>query len=225
MFSWVRRVPAVSVQQADPPPRTSADPALSPPRPPLRPAHLALHLHGAQAAAARAVPVAAVHAARWARGGLPGQPSGARAASARPLASESGRGPGRLVTAPAEAASALSSAGRVLTRRDRGSDWPLAGRGHGSLPPGLGAAAAVAEERAEQRPQTPQSRSLPPPPRARARVAEPGQSRSACARSPAASERPRPLALRPHPIGSAHLRPRRQPITIRLLRCVGGLPS
>lgn len=67
------------------PPRKPAS-TIPPPRsPPPRPAaHLALHLHGAQAAAAHPVPVAAVHAERRAGGRLDGgRPSGARAAGPR----------------------------------------------------------------------------------------------------------------------------------------------
>lgn len=63
------------------PPLPSHQPSSPSPRPA---AHLALHLHGAQAAAAHPVPVAAVHAERPASGGLVGgRPSGARAAGPR----------------------------------------------------------------------------------------------------------------------------------------------
>lgn len=75
----------------------SRRPPLPAGRPPPRqgPAHLALHLHGAPAAAARSVPVAAVHAEAEPRGGLrqPGRPPGARGESAWPEGS--GRGCGR----------------------------------------------------------------------------------------------------------------------------------
>lgn len=95
----IRRLPASSRVAPAPDSRVAAcSPAQpSPARPsPARPAHLALHLHSTQAAAARPVPVAAVHAERRALSRLigPGRPSGARAAGPRSAVSGLGARPG-----------------------------------------------------------------------------------------------------------------------------------
>lgn len=133
-----------AARQASPAsPRPGPHQPAAPPSP--GPAHLTLHLHGAQAAAARPVPVAAVHAEAGPSGGLlrPGRPSGAQGASARPAGWRRGCGRGASSQAPAEGQPRLGSPRRaplpwLLTRRDRGSDWWRGGRGHDSLPLGLG---------------------------------------------------------------------------------------
>lgn len=213
-----------SVHRGSPGP-PSRHPASPPPRPA---AHLALHLHGAQAAAAQPVPVAAVHAEHPAGGRLVGgRPSGARAAGPRTRGLGTRSAARRLVTAPAEVRAAL---GPVLRGGPRVG---LAVRQAGTRVPPREARGRRRPRRGEGGALSPHSRRSPasrlPPPRARARpgarARRHGCSRGTCARSPAASEQPRPLALRPHPIGSAHLRPRRQPIgarPARLARRVGG---
>lgn len=223
---------------ASPWPRAGPDPIRTAAPPSLGPAHLALHLHGAQAAAARPVPVAAVHAEAGSRSGLlqPGRPPplGARGETlcaagrfrTRPR-------PGRLLTGTCRGAAAA--------RVSAPSSAPLALH---SATPRVG----LATRRAGTR--------LPPsgpplqPRRRRRRRRRRGRSRGDRRRSPALGrhrpreparapprragaaarahlqppQKPRRLALRPHPIGSAHLRPRRQPIDTRL-SCAWAGPS
>lgn len=108
----------------------------------------------------------------------------------------------------------------ALEARRAGTRFPPRGLGGGRDGAGGGGGGGGAEGT------DPQPLSRPPPPRARAR-AHPSRP-AAAARARAHLRPPRKpgrLALRPHPIGSAHLRPRRQPIGTRLARRVGGPPS
>lgn len=112
------------------------------------------------------------------RGRRAGEAAAARAPPHRHL-QRGGRGSGLRV----ELRSASSSRG--------GTEGRTGGAAGGDTTPSLRASAAAAkaeeeEEGAEQRRQAPQSRSRPPPPQARARAPEPGGSRGACTRSPAA---------------------------------------
>lgn len=142
--------------------------------------------------------------------------------------------PGAASQAPAEGRPRLESPHRApLGGSSRGETEGGTGRAAGGdATPSLRALAAPATEgaegaeRAEQRRQAPQPRAPPPPPRARARTRAGREGKRARARAHLQPpKRPRRLALRPHPIGSAHLRPRRQPIGTRFAGRVGGPPS
>lgn len=150
-----------------------------------------------------------------------------------------GCGPGASSPAPAEGVAAARASALRSTRPAPAAPGPrvrLAARRAGTrLLPSLQPSLPPSGSRGRRRPRC-RGRSgghrrrglalghLPREP-ASARAPGAGQSLGACARSPAASEQPRPLALRPYPIGSAHLRPRRQPISIRLAQRMGGPSS
>lgn len=112
-------------------------------------------------------------------------------------------------------------------RRLEGRTASAAGGDTGPSQRGSGAAAAAAVRRGRSTiPRPPQPLSSAASPRARARSGARARSRAAAAARARAHLQPRRrLALRPHPIGSAHLRLRRQPIGTQpagLARPVGG---
>lgn len=140
-------------------------PATPRPRPA---AHLALHLHGAQAAAAHPVPVAAVHAERRAGGRLDGgRPSGARAAG--PRSAGSGLGAPHGAWSPHLPRSAPRHAVPAAPRRPEGRTGSEAGGDAGPSQGGSGAAATAVTRGRSTVPQPPQPSFPAASPRARAR--------------------------------------------------------
>nr|XP_044604745.1 laforin-like [Equus asinus] len=153
----------------------------------------------------------------------PGRPSGAGSERAAGGLGTGTCGRAAALGLRAQLRSAGSSRGGTevgLEARRAGTRFPPRGLGGGRDGAGGGGGGGGAEGT------EPQPLSRPPPPRARAR-AHPSRP-TAAARARAHLRPPRKpgrLALRPHPIGSAHLRPRRQPIGTRLAQSVGGPPS
>lgn len=180
------------------------------------------------------MPVAAVHAERRTPRRPP--PVGRSLRSAGSECATGGLGnrlrPGRLLTGTCREGGRSSCVCTELhsaSYSHSGTEGRTGGAAGGEAAPSLRAPAATAtaleeEEGAERRPQAPQPLPRPPPPRARARAPEPATAAARARAHLQLPKLPQSLALRPHPIGSAHLRPRRQPIDTRLARCVGGLP-